>query len=134
MATTAKRSRATTVSKPSARKSAARKPVSIPGSRKRVSAAATTTTTSNPVRVKADNSTATTLPKKTKSPKPLRATQATKAAPTKQGQRKLSAAAKKNLAVRHLWELVEEKKRRAAQPPSWQNIGYRDHSVSGSGD
>lgn len=50
----------------------------------------------------------------------------------KKAKRVLSPAAKKNLATKHLWALVEEKKRLAAQPPPWQNIGHHDHSATGA--
>ncbi len=41
--------------------------------------------------------------------------------------RELSPKARKDLAARHLWQLVEEKKRRAAQTPPWQTIAHHDH-------
>jgi hypothetical protein len=40
---------------------------------------------------------------------------------------RLTAQQKKDLAAKHLWELVEEKKRRATQPPPWQTIAHHDH-------
>lgn len=42
-------------------------------------------------------------------------------------QGRMSAQAKKNLVARHLRKLLEEKKRRAAQPPAWQQIAHHDH-------
>ena len=50
----------------------------------------------------------------------------------KKVKRVLSPAAKKNLATKHLWALVEEKKRLATLPPPWQNIGHHDHSATGA--
>jgi hypothetical protein len=38
-----------------------------------------------------------------------------------------SADEKKRLAAQHLWELVEQKKRQAAQVPAWQTIAHHDH-------
>lgn len=34
---------------------------------------------------------------------------------------------KKKLAVQHMWDLVQAKKQRAAQPPAWQAIEHHDH-------
>ena len=39
----------------------------------------------------------------------------------------ISADEKKRLAAQHLWELVEQKKRQAAQVPAWQTIVHHDH-------
>jgi len=39
----------------------------------------------------------------------------------------LSPEARKKLAAQHLWELVEQKKRLAAQTPPWQQIEHHDH-------
>jgi hypothetical protein len=39
----------------------------------------------------------------------------------------MSAEAKKKLVATHLRELLEEKQRRAAQPPAWQQIAHHDH-------
>ena len=34
---------------------------------------------------------------------------------------------KKKLAAQHMWDLVQAKKQRAAQTPSWQTIEHHDH-------
>jgi hypothetical protein len=47
--------------------------------------------------------------------------------PKHQSGPELSAEAKKKLAAQHLWELVEKKKRQAAQVPTWQTIPHHDH-------
>ena len=57
-------------------------------------------------------------PAKSGAAKPLR---------TKKAKRRLSPQAKKNLATKHLWALVEKKKRHTAQTPAWQTIVHHDH-------
>jgi len=50
----------------------------------------------------------------------------------KKTKRPVSALAKKNLAAKHLWTLVKEKKRHDAQPPAWQAIVHHDHPAPAS--
>ncbi len=81
-------------------------------------------------RVVAKKKTATSAARKMPKPQASVASSKVKARttkPTRAPARELSAQAKKKLAVKHLWELVEEKKRRAAQPPPWQTIAHHDH-------
>jgi hypothetical protein len=136
MATTAKRQRVKSAARKSVRKVAAGKPVA----RKKVAAkkmpkrAAPAASKAKKAKKAAKTTKATKPAKATKAgnPSKLRTLTRRKAKPAKPASRSLSPEAKKNLAVQHLWELVEEKKRRAAQPPLWQNIGHHDHSVPGS--
>jgi len=39
----------------------------------------------------------------------------------------MSPQAKKNLVAKHLREMLDEKNRRAAQTPAWQQIVHHDH-------
>src|ERR1700733_2586232 len=39
----------------------------------------------------------------------------------------LSPDTKKKLAAQHMWDLVQAKKQRAAQPPAWHSIEHHDH-------
>ena len=132
MATTAKRPRAKSAARKSVHKAAARKPSPrktttkkapkkraspLPGKAKK---STKVKSMRSPVR-KSATSARKPQTVKTRTAKPVRA---------KKVQRRLSPAAKKNLATKHLWALVEKKKRRDAQPPPWQNIGHHDHSAT----
>jgi len=127
---------------PRARKSAPSKPAKKSGVRKAVSKTAARPPVKKSAAVKlpakrqpeaAKKSTkGLTAPQKTARTSSGKRPQSLPAAPAKRASQTLSPEAKKNLAARHLWELVEEKKRRAAQPPAWQNIGHHDHAASGS--
>ena len=48
-------------------------------------------------------------------------------------QQSLTAEEKKKLATQHMWELVQAKKQRAAQPPAWQAIEHHDHPAPQGG-
>jgi hypothetical protein len=48
---------------------------------------------------------------------------------TPRQQNPLSAEARKKLAGEHLRALLDEKKRRAAQTPTWQTITHHDHAA-----
>ena len=50
-----------------------------------------------------------------------------KPVPAKKTHRRMSPQARKNLVAKHLREMLEEKNRRAAQTPAWQQIAHRDH-------
>jgi len=50
-----------------------------------------------------------------------------KPVPTKKAHRRMSPQARKNLVAKHLREMLEEKNRRAAQTPAWQQIVHHDH-------
>src|SRR5678816_4902903 len=50
-----------------------------------------------------------------------------KPVPAKKAHRRMSPQARKNLVAKHLREMLEEKNRRAAQTPAWQQIAHRDH-------
>ena len=156
MATTAKRPSGKSTVRKNVRKLAARKPAA-----RKKAAAKKTPKRAAPARKAAKATKTKKITKATKAAKPTKATKTTKVAkttqitksakatkantarksppvaapkskPAKQESRNLSPEAKKNLAAKHLWELVEEKKRRAAQPPAWQNIGHHDHTAPGS--
>lgn len=63
-----------------------------------------------------------TLKARTKTARPGR-----KPAPAKKPQPRMSPQARKELVAKHLRELLEEKNRRAAQTPAWQQIAHHDH-------
>jgi hypothetical protein len=50
-----------------------------------------------------------------------------KPVPAKKTHRRMSPQARKNLVAKHLREMLEEKNRRAAQTPAWQQIVHHDH-------
>jgi hypothetical protein len=50
-----------------------------------------------------------------------------KPVPAKKAHRRMSPQAKKNLVAKHLREMLDEKNRRAAQTPAWQQIVHHDH-------
>ena len=50
-----------------------------------------------------------------------------KPVPAKKAHRRVTPQARKNLVAKHLREMLEEKNRRAAQTPAWQQIAHRDH-------
>lgn len=50
-----------------------------------------------------------------------------KPVPAKTTRRRMSPQARKNLVAKHLREMLEEKNRRAAQTPAWQQIVHHDH-------
>lgn len=130
MTTTAKRPQAKSAAGKGARKSTApmppaKKSAASKTTGKRVTAAVKTTTKTKRVLPKPGKAAARGASKKSQQA----STRATKKAPVKLAPRRLSPEAKTNLAARHLWELVEEKKRRAAQPPAWQSIGHHDHAA-----
>ena len=47
--------------------------------------------------------------------------------PAKKAHRRMSPQARKNLVAKHLREMLDEKNRRAAQTPAWQQIVHHDH-------
>jgi len=50
-----------------------------------------------------------------------------KPVPATKTRRRMSPQAKKNLVAKHLREMLDEKNRRAAQTPAWQQIVHHDH-------
>ena len=50
-----------------------------------------------------------------------------KPVPAKKAHRRMSPQARKTLVAKHLREMLEEKNRRAAQTPAWQQIVHHDH-------
>ncbi len=74
-------------------------------------------------------------PKKTVSTQPDKTAQApkTNSSPRTSSPENLSAEEKKKRATQHMWELVQAKKQRAAQPPSWQAIEHHDHPAPQGG-
>jgi len=72
----------------------------------------------------ADNTSA---PKKSKLGALKAARSRSKPVPAKKTHRRMSPQARKNLVAKHLREMLEEKNRRAAQTPAWQQIVHHDH-------
>ena len=53
--------------------------------------------------------------------------------PSSAAKRDTSPDAQKKLASRHIWELVEAKKRNATKTPAWQSIAHHDHPAPRGG-
>ena len=50
-----------------------------------------------------------------------------KPVPAKKTPRRMTPQARKNLVAKHLRQMLDEKNRRAAQTPAWQQIVHHDH-------
>lgn len=65
--------------------------------------------------------------KSTLKPRKKTAQSRRKPVPAKKTHRRMSPQARKNLVAKRLREMLEEKNRRAAQTPAWQQIVHHDH-------
>jgi hypothetical protein len=137
MATTAKRSRAKTTArkktavKTGTKKTTAKPRRSVTGKARQPSAAPKrqqpSASARSDKRTSSGSSGSVSAAKKRKLAAPAKTAHTTrKPAPAKKTHRRMSAQEKKNLVAKHLRELLEEKKRRAAQTPAWQQIVHHD--------